>query len=472
MDFEKLEKAIFQECGLLKDRPVLVGVSGGPDSLCLLHLLHSLGFQVTAAHVNHQLRKEANQEAEIVHQYCVDWKIPFVYHQVDVTAYAKVEKLSIEESARILRYRCLMQTTREIKAQALAVAHQADDQVETVLMHMLRGAGASGLKGMTYRSINSAFSEEVAIVRPLLGVWRKEILEYCQENQITPCYDLTNADTTYFRNRIRRELIPDLNTYNSKADEHIWLLARIVGDEDQYLTRLVSQTLLQIAPQHGPGYFILDRSPFNDLDTVIQRRLVRLIFNDLCINLRDIGFEPVENVISFLKDRSAHGEWQVLENVYLSPLDQERALIFTNQADVTRVWPLIENDQIAEIPFQGEIRLNSFWKIVTTVRKKSEFELRKTADFACFDLDLIKQPLRLLQRKNGERFSPYGMADQSIKLGDFFTNLHYPERVRSQWPILHMGDQVLWIVGLRRSSIASITESTSKILCMELIHEV
>ena len=471
MDLKAIEAVLTKECGLTKVQPVIIGVSGGPDSLCLLHVMHILGFCVSAAHINHQLRQEANQEAEIVRQYCASWKIPYSYHQADVAAYAKEKRLSIEESARILRYTCLMKTARQIGAQALAVAHQADDQVETVLMHVLRGAGSSGLKGMSYRSILPAFSEEIAVVRPLLGVWRSEILDYCRENQITPCYDRTNADTLYFRNRIRQELIPTLKSYNPRADQHLWQLAQIVGSEDQYLHHLALEALLHITVRQGVGYYILDRLSFSALDIVLQRRVVRLVFSILYNTLRDIGFKPVEDVLSFLTDHSAHGEWLVLDGMSLTALDNHQTLLFTDQAELWDLWPIIERNLDEELIWPAEYTLNLHWKIRTTVQNRSETNLKKDENFVYFDLDLLNQPLSFGTIRIGERFLPFGMKGQSVKLGDFFTNIHYPGRARRQWPILRMGDQVLWVVGLRRSSIAAINETTRQVLTIELIHE-
>lgn len=471
MDLKAIETILTKECGLTKGQPVLVGVSGGPDSLCLLHVMHTLGFCVYAAHVNHQLRQEADHEAEIVRQYCTDWNVPYVYQRVNVAAYAKEKKLSIEESARILRYTCLMQTARQTGAQTLVVAHQADDQVETVLMHMLRGAGSSGLKGMPYRSILPAFSEEIAVVRPLLGVWRSEILDYCRENRITPCYDRTNADILYFRNRIRQELIPTLKSYNPRADQHLWQLARIVESEDQYLHHLAIEALLHITVRQGGGYYILDRLSFSALDVVLQRRVVRLVFSILCNTLRDIGFKPVEDALSFLTDHSAHGEWLILDGMSLTALDNHQALLFTDQAELWDLWPMIEKDYAEELTWPAEYTLNPHWKICTTVQNWSETSLKKSENFVCFDLDLLNQPLSIGVGRTGERFLPFGMKGQSVKLGDFFTNNHYPGKARRQWPILRMGDQVLWLVGLRRSSIAAISETTRQVLTIELIRE-
>jgi len=466
-----LDRVATQYCGLVKEKPVLVGVSGGPDSLCLLHSLKTLGFSVIASHVNHQIRPEAGAEAEQVRLFCERLEVPFLYHLVDVRDFSSKNKLSLEESARILRYDCLMRSAKEVSAQALAVAHQADDQVETLLMHILRGAGASGLKGMSYRSYILPFSADIPVVRPLLGVWRQEILVYCQEYRIVPCQDESNADTVYFRNRIRHELIPELATYNSRASQHLWQLSQIIGEEDRYLQDSVKKYLTEIVEYRGTGFFTLDRQAFSDLDIVIQRRLVRLVLSTLRSNVRDISMEQFEKVVLFLTDNSRHGEWQIMDDVHIAALPKRQALIFTDEAKFEELWPLVDRKLLEVISWSGELQLNQSWKLRSQVMKRSEIEFHDNENIACFDLDRLKPPLTIATRKTGERFIPFGMSGHTMKLGDYFTNNHYTAKARDCWPVLSMDEQVLWIVGLRRSSIAPISEATTRVLCLELIRE-
>jgi tRNA(Ile)-lysidine synthase len=470
MDLRDLAKVCEFDCGLLMEKPLVVGVSGGPDSLGLLHILAHLGYFCIAVHVNHQLRPEAEAEAEVVRDYCEKWQIPFFLRRVDVHTLAKQEKLSIEESARILRYRALMQTATEVSAQAVAVAHHADDQVETILMHLLRGAGAGGLKGMSYRFINSAFSETTPIVRPLLGVDRAEILAYCRDQQIEPCQDLSNNDPTYFRNRIRGELVPLLKTYNTQASRHLWQLAYLVGDENRYLDELTQAESLKVICQSGQGYLVLDRQRFQQLDQVLQRRLIRQCLAKLRMNLRDIGYEPVENAVSYLLDSFAHGSRQILDGLQFASMPGNQALMFTGQADLSTLWPVIKTDLELEASFPGELWLNDHWKIEIEILAVEKVVMQPEPEWAYFDADALSQLLTIGICKKGERFTPFGLETGSMKVGDYFTNLHYPEPARHRWPILRTDDHLLWIVGLRRSRIAEVKESTQRILRMHLVY--
>src|SRR3990172_11299082 len=176
---DHIESTLGETCGLTKDRPIIAGISGGPDSLCLLGVLREAGYRIIVAHFNHKLRPDSDADANIVEQTASRLNIASVIESGNVRLFAEDEKLSIEEAARIMRYRFLMEQARRFKAQAVAVGHTADDQVETVLMHLIRGAGLDGLKGMTHRTFIKLFDPEIPIVRPLLDIWREETVVYC-----------------------------------------------------------------------------------------------------------------------------------------------------------------------------------------------------------------------------------------------------------------------------------------------------
>ena len=198
-----------QNCGLRAGHVVLVGVSGGPDSLCLLDALYRLGFQSIAAYFNHRLRPEAEAEQDEVKRFATGLKIPFVGGSGDVARLASDQGKTIEEAAREMRYAFLFESARAYCVDAVAVGHNADDQVETVLMHLLRGSGLAGLRGMDYRTLTQ-WDDRIPLVRPLLGLWRDEIMGYCAETGLQPLLDSSNLERAYLRNRIRLDLVPAL----------------------------------------------------------------------------------------------------------------------------------------------------------------------------------------------------------------------------------------------------------------------
>ncbi len=470
MDLARFNDMLQKECHLSGERLAVVGVSGGPDSLCLLHVLHQMGYPLLAVHVNHQLRDEADAEEEFVKEFAAAIQVPYISVHVDVRSHSRREKLSIEESARHLRYQCLFEQARLNDAQAIAVAHQADDQVETVMMHILRGSGPTGIKGMAYHSYLPAFSDSIPVVRPLLGLWREEIERYCDENDIHPCTDQTNSDPRYFRNRIRLELMPDLGTYNPRAKEHLWQLAALAREEDALLEKETDQALQNIISKRGIYFTTFSIREFNDLPLAIRRRAVRGIIASLRADLRDIGFEAIEKALTFLEDTGSEGEWQLLDDLWITRLDDTSAMFFKGDAEFSALWPLLEQDGDLSCAMEGNTRINDHWAIHAEIVAKDDLlPVDKSAEEAWFDLAFLKDPLHFRAAKAGERIKPFGGAKITQKLSDLFINKKVHRKARSRWPILCCGDEALWVVGVKRTQYAPVTAHTEQVLILRLV---
>ena len=248
-----MDSILHEQCRLDPARPLVVAVSGGPDSLCLMDILRQAGYHIIVAHFNHKLREESDLEANTVEKMAARLGLPSVIESGDVRAFAKEKKLSIEDAARTLRYRFLFTLARERAAQAVAVGHTADDQVETVLMHFLRGAGLNGLKGMTYRTVLSVFDVEIPLVRPLLDVWREETIVYCAGQGLRPHYDTSNNSLNFLRNRVRHLLIPSLETYNPKFREAAWRTAQSLTADYEILTQSVDAAWTRAVVSESAG---------------------------------------------------------------------------------------------------------------------------------------------------------------------------------------------------------------------------
>src|SRR5688572_30367025 len=236
---ENIQSILRDQCGLSRGQPVVAGVSGGPDSLCLMSVLRKAGYPVIVAHFNHKLRPDSDTDANIIERTAARLNLRSVIESRDVRAYAEEEKLSIEEAARIMRYRFLMKQAHRSNAQAVAVGHTADDQVETVLMHFIRGAGLTGLKGMNYRTIIHMFDPQIPVVRPLLDMWREETIVYCAANGLRPRHDPSNASLDFFRNRLRHLLIPTLESYNPRFREVLWRTSRSLAGDYEVLSQVL-----------------------------------------------------------------------------------------------------------------------------------------------------------------------------------------------------------------------------------------
>jgi len=294
----KLMKALNSDCPLAPDRVTMVGVSGGADSLSLLHALKSLGYSVIACHLDHALRDESAEDTNALRSITDSLQIPLSSARQDVYQYAREQRLSIEEAAREVRYRFLFQQAHLHQAQAIAVGHTADDQVETVLMHLLRGSGLAGLRGMRTHALPNPWSDTIPLIRPLLGVWRSETHAYCQEHALTPIFDRSNLDTTFYRNRLRLELIPYLEqNFNPGIRNLLWKMADNLNEEYKTLSALNEQAWEICLLEKGKGYIIFSLPEWNKQTLGTRRNLVRLAAISLQPDIRDIDYNSVERAI-------------------------------------------------------------------------------------------------------------------------------------------------------------------------------
>src|SRR5512143_3276456 len=270
---ENIQSILQDHCRLSRERPIVVGVSGGPDSLCLMSVLRKLGYPLIVAHFNHKLRPDSDADANIVEQTAARLNLVSVIESGDVRVYADQEKLSIEEAARMMRYRFLMQQAHDFKAQAVAVGHTADDQVETVLMHFIRGAGLAGLKGMNYRTVIQMFDTQIPIVRPLLDMWREETVVYCAANGFRPRHDPSNASLDFFRNRLRHLLIPTLESYNPRFREVLWRTSRSLTGDFEILADVLDAIWKAGVVQETSGFITFEGAALVEQTVGLQRNL-------------------------------------------------------------------------------------------------------------------------------------------------------------------------------------------------------
>ncbi len=335
-----LEAILQEQCKLDPGRPVLAGVSGGPDSLCLLGILREAGYRVIVAHFNHQLRPEAELEAASVSELAKRLGLPFVSDSTDVRRYAQEQSLSLEEAARILRYRFLFKAAREQAAQAVAVGHTADDQVETVLMHFLRGAGLSGLRGMEYRTILPVFDARIPLVRPLLSLWRVDTEAYCHENSLQPHFDVSNTDTVYFRNRLRHALIPELEKYNPRFKESLVRSAHSLQDDHSILQEILDGAWRDVFIEKGEAWVAFDRPKLIRLSRGLRRNLIRRAAESLRPDSRDFGFEALERAAAFT-EAPAGKQIDFINGLYLFA-EKEKIYLAAYEADLPVAhWPQV-----------------------------------------------------------------------------------------------------------------------------------
>jgi tRNA(Ile)-lysidine synthase len=467
MDMAKFPHILTEKCQLGINSQVVVGVSGGPDSLTLLDLLTRLHYPIVVAHYDHSLRPESHQEALFVQDLAGQRGLPFSLGRGDVNQMAHEQKLSIEEACRIARYHFLFQTAREYGAQCVAVAHTADDQVETVLMHLIRGAGLAGLKGMPYRAVLPEWDDQIPLVRPLLGMWREEILSYCEENRLEPVFDATNQNSIFFRNRLRNDLLPYLENYNSRIKEVVWRMAQNLGGDYELIEALTIEKWQDIFINEDQSYIIVSFNGIRTLPVGLQRNLLRHMIAKLRPALRNIDFNDLERALAFIQNPTKTSQTDLVSGVWLYLKGDH--LILSEQGAFwnEEILPVLPVGEWGLLPVPGEVKLTRDWQI------RAEFAVQKNLDEieksqneyeAWIDADSIDLPLKIRTRLPGDRFRPLGMGGHSLKLSDFFINIGLTRNIRDQIPLVCNGNDIAWIPGLRLSEKCRVRETTSRVI--------
>jgi len=469
---DNIESILTDQCGLDKTRPVLVGVSGGPDSLCLMEVLHQAGYPITLAHFNHKLRPEADAEAAAVGQTAARLMIPLVIESGDVRGHAEAGGLSIEEAARELRYGFLFEQARRLNAQAVAVGHTADDQVETVLMHLIRGAGLAGLKGMAHRTLLASFDATIPLIRPLLEIWREDTVMYCAANGLNPHYDPSNESFNFLRNRLRHLLIPTLETYNPRFREAVWRTAQTLSDDHAILAETVETAWKNCVLKVTDGFVKLDPQSLSAASAGLQRHLIRRAVESLLPGV-ETSYAVLARAAAFLADPS------------LRRSDLAGGLQLLREGDAIYVAASVANlpfDRWPQMPYQtdsvsillpGQIELAGGWKFSAERWRLPALAWEQASHNAdryqvWLDGADLPEKLELRVRRKGDVFEPAGLRGHSQKISDFFINARLPKRARDRWPLLCSGDRIIWVPGFRLAEAFKLEESSGRIVYFSL----
>ncbi len=467
---ENIQSILRDQCRLSRDHPLVVGVSGGPDSLCLMSVLRKLGYRIIVAHFNHKLRPDSDADANVVEQTAARLNLVSVIESGDVRAYADQEKLSIEEAARMMRYRFLMQQAHQFNAQAVAMGHTADDQVETVLMHFIRGAGLAGLKGMSHRTIVHMFDPEIPIVRPLLDMWREETVVYCAANGFRPRHDPSNASLDFFRNRLRHLLIPTLETYNPRFRDVLLRTSRSLEGDYEILAGVLDEVWKACVLQESVGFVIFDSAALAEQPPGLQRNLIRRAIERIHPDELDLNYAALERASNFISGDPPHVRMDLAGGVHLL---REGSYIYVVSGNITlpiERWPQMpaESNTISlKIPCQ--VTLSGGWKLSCECWNIASLALEQARANddpfqAWLDAKGIADALELRVRQEGDRFQPLGMEGHEMKISDFFINVKLPQRARERWPLLCMGEKVIWVPGYRPAHPYRVTEATRQAL--------
>lgn len=447
----RIRENALKTCGLSAGQTVLVGVSGGPDSLCLLDALYKLEFRVIAAYFNHQLRPEAAEESRAVERLAARMGIPFAAGQGDVAGEARRRGQSVEAAARALRYDFLFARARDFHAQAVAVGHNANDQVETVWMHLLRGSGLDGLRGMAFRSM-TPWDGQIPLVRPLLSLWRDEILAYCAENGLQPAVDGSNLEPVYFRNRLRLETLPEIERLAPGAGKRIWNLSQLAWDDLQLLETLEQEAWEKCAPEVGEDSVQLGLGAFRARPEALQRRLLRRAAALLRPAGDGLNLENTARAAGFVRSPGQGRQIELGQKLILRLEGDRLRLAGREHRPDLSAYPVMEGDELLPLGLPGSLELANGWTLVAEScippdadafkRQRGELQFE-----AWLDAGALAGPLAVRKPIAGDRFQPLGLSEGSQKLSDFWINRRIPAVARRAWPLVLCGDQIAWVPG-------------------------
>ncbi|MFO8101088.1 MAG: tRNA lysidine(34) synthetase TilS [Dehalococcoidia bacterium] len=446
-------------------RTLLTGVSGGPDSVCLLYILDSLrsdlGLDLHVVHLNHQLRgAESDGDADCVMELAGSLGLNCTIERRDVKRYQAERGCSLEEAAREVRYDFFAEVAAMVGADTVAVGHTADDQAETIIMHLVRGTGLSGLQGM--RPVfewGSTGRGLLRVVRPLLQVRREEVNLYCEEMGLHPRTDLSNHSPDYLRNRVRAEIMPQLAEYNPNVVDSLSRTAYLIGEDVEYLSEQLDRVFDSVV-ETVPEGVALDNRAFAGLAPALKRRLLRTVLAQLIGSLRDIEMVHIESVMEVM-EQPAGKELSLPYGLSLYG-DYEKSFI-TGGENPLSILPAFEGEAMVQIP--GETSVSS-WKVTAEVLPGRPQSVEEGDLVAFFDLDITGGNLTVRSRKDGDRFQPLGM-DEAKKLQDFMVDAKIPRDWRDSVPLVCSNDRIIWVVGWRIDHRSKVTDFTQRTLRLE-----
>ena len=444
---------------------LLVGVSGGPDSVCLLHILsglrRTLGLKLHIAHLNHMLRgAESDADAKYVSALARKLRIPATIESRDVKAYRTEHRLSLEEAAREVRYAFFAGVACSLGKDMVAVGHTADDQIETILMRLIRGTGLAGLRGMqplsTFRLADGSY---LRVIRPLLGVRREETEANCLAHKLFPRTDSSNLLPNQLRNRVRSQLIPLLRQYNPDIDDALLRLAGAASTDMEYIEEEIAKLWGSVVKERKDGV-VIDKVGFSRLDPAIKRHLLRSAIQRHLGDLQDIEAVHIENLVEAMAKPA--GKRLSLPRGLAFHVDYDHGLIAAKQTSLCP-FPVLEGERRLKIPGETEV---CGWRVKSRILSRRPRAVKESKWQACLDLDVAGKELIVRARRRGDRFQPLGMESPK-KLQDFMVDAKIPRAWRDHVPLVCSSQQILWVAGWRIDHRARVTDATKQVLCLE-----
>lgn len=444
---------------------IVVGISGGYDSVCLLHILFSisseLNLKLYPVHINHMLRgEEALRDENFVKNFCSSIGIDLHVKKIDVAKKSLQDKISIEEAGRNARYEVFNSVAEKMSAAKIAVAHSRNDQAETILMRIIRGTGLEGLKGMEYKRDN--------IIRPLLDIDRTQIESYVNENGLEAITDSSNLHTDYFRNRIRLNVLPEINkAARIDITENLLRLSKIVVADDDFLRYNAELYYEKAIIAEGFGYVELDLAELARMHQAIKGRVLRMAILSSCGSITGLGYVHIEKLLSLIENGRTGARVDI-------PLGMMAIKSYTSIIIRRQVAEKHQNfEHKLKIPGKTDLDIKTA-NITTQIINfetnascyefinKSEAAYTKFIDFGKLGngkyLDIVVR-----NRRDGDTFKPLN-SNGTKKLKEYFIDNKIPREERNDFPLIAINKEIIWIIGNKTSDNYKVTDNTNSVL--------
>ena len=452
-----LGNKLLQNCSKL-----LLGVSGGPDSLAMLNIFYNLknefNIKIAAAHLDHMFREESEAEADFVEKFASKKNIEFFRKSVDLPKIINENGVSAEAEARKQRFKFFKEIMKTNNFDLLALAHQRDDQAETVLLNLFRGSGLNGLSGIQPQSQFNG----IKVIHPLLKLSREEILNYCTRHNLQPRFDSSNEKNIYSRNIIRNKILKIAeNEINKNVKKVLARNSNLFQSENEFLNKLAVNEYKRVLKKESNNRIIVNFDEFKKIDKVLQRRIYRYIYNILNNNLDDLYLNHILEIEKLL-DSKKTGRGIDLSSelrVEISYSD----LIFFKKDFYNQEIP----DKI-KISLKNKTKITDKVFIESSLKKRNEFSFTKYKLQAAFDYDKLNLPLYIRSRKKGDKFRPLGMKGHK-KVKDILIDEKVPKFKREEIPVIvDSENNILWLAPYKISDEFKITKETNKVLILKL----
>lgn len=454
----KVKNTILKEKLINKGDNILIALSGGPDSVFLFHMLRELkdilSFTLYASHINHMYRGiDADHDEKFVKSLCDKYDIKLFIKRKNATEYAKELKLTEEEAGRKLRYDFFKENLNEINGGKIAVAHNLNDQSETVIQRIIRGTGIDGLSAMSFKAGN--------LIRPILNINKKEILEYLGKNNYEYCMDYTNSLPIYGRNKIRLNLIPYLESeYNPNIQNVLFRMSRLMYDDSKIIDKYISIKYKECLKETLNDKIVLDLETINKLEDFEIRRVIKIAIKNINGNANNIESKHLDEITKLIRSSSTGKQLTIgggiIINLSYSDINIRKSIEKCSNFEY--------NMNINELLYIKEVRKS----IIIRTCKSSEF-VKKNDEFYV-DYDKIHGKIIVRNRRNSDKMIPFGMHGTK-KLKDIFIDNKVPIETRDKIILLEDDNNIIWLENYRISECYRVDKNTERILIIKTMED-